>query len=144
MVSYHHLQYQKKNNEQILRKPSDGRKDKRTDGQTDESDFIGRCRTNVELPISIWTKWERNNFRDQHQHHCSGAERLGAVIGREASEKITLVRELILGTSYSKSFHILLSCILSQDIQLTSVDSSTNSLYFTYNIESRTFMQPIK
>ena len=53
MVSYHHLQYQKKNNDQILRKPSDGRKDKRTDGQTDESDFIGRCRTNVELPISI-------------------------------------------------------------------------------------------
>ena len=104
MVSYHHLQYQKKNNDPILRKPSDRRKDKRTDGQTDESDFIGRCRTNVELPISIWTKWERNNFRDQHQHHCSGAERLGAVIGREASEKITLVRELILGTSNSKSF----------------------------------------
>ena len=26
--------------------------DKRTDGQTDDSDFIGRCPTNVEGPIN--------------------------------------------------------------------------------------------
>ena len=37
MVSYHHVQYQKR----------------LTDGQTDESDFIGRCPTNVERPIKF-------------------------------------------------------------------------------------------
>ena len=36
-----------KANDIILGKFSDGR----TDGQTDESDFIGRCPTNVERPI---------------------------------------------------------------------------------------------
>ena len=35
-----------KTNDLILRKLSGGR----TDGQTDESDFIGRCPTNVERP----------------------------------------------------------------------------------------------
>ena len=35
-----------KTNDPILRRLSDGR----TDGQTDESDFIGRCPTNVERP----------------------------------------------------------------------------------------------
>ena len=43
-----------KTNDAILRKPSYGRteglKDGRTDGQTEESDFIGRCPTNVERP----------------------------------------------------------------------------------------------
>ena len=43
-----------KTNDSILRKLSDGRTDgrtdERTDGQTDESDFIGRCPTNVERP----------------------------------------------------------------------------------------------
>ena len=51
MVSYHHVQYQKKADGPILRKLSDGRKDGRTDGQTDESDFIGRCLNNVKRPI---------------------------------------------------------------------------------------------
>ena len=41
-----------KTNDLILRKLSDGR----TDGQTDESDFIGRCPTNVELPINTMKK----------------------------------------------------------------------------------------
>ena len=36
----------RKTNDPILRKLSDGR----TDGQTDKSDFIGRCPTNVERP----------------------------------------------------------------------------------------------
>ena len=36
----------KKTDHPILRKLSD----ERTDGQTDESDFIGRCLTNVERP----------------------------------------------------------------------------------------------
>ena len=52
-----------KTNHLILRKLSDERTDGRTDrqtdrqtdgqidGQTDESDFIGRCPTNVERPI---------------------------------------------------------------------------------------------
>ena len=44
MVSYHHVQYQKKTNDPALRKLSD----RRTDGQTDESGFIGRCQSNVE------------------------------------------------------------------------------------------------
>ena len=48
-TSYHHVQYQKKTNNPILKKFSDGR----TDGQTDEHTdgrkyFIGRCLTNVE------------------------------------------------------------------------------------------------
>ena len=34
---------------------TDGRTDGQTDGQTDESDFIGRCPTNVDRPI---TKFE--------------------------------------------------------------------------------------
>ena len=37
-----------KTNDPILRKLSDGR----TDGQTDESDLIGRCPTNVERPTT--------------------------------------------------------------------------------------------
>ena len=44
-TSYHHVQYQKKTNDPILKKFSDGR----TDGQTDgRKYFIGRCLTNVE------------------------------------------------------------------------------------------------
>ena len=46
MVSYHHVQYQKKTNDPILRKLSKGRKDR----QTDESDFIRHFPTNVEHP----------------------------------------------------------------------------------------------
>ena len=56
MATYNYLQYQKKNNDLILIKLSDGprygQKDRRTDGQMDESDFIGRCPTNVERPIN--------------------------------------------------------------------------------------------
>ena len=37
-----------KTNDPILRKLSDGQTDRQTDGRTDESDFIGRCLTNVE------------------------------------------------------------------------------------------------
>ena len=42
MVSYYHVQHQKAN-DPVLRNPS-------TDGRTDrdKSDFIGRCKTNVE------------------------------------------------------------------------------------------------
>ena len=47
MVTYHHVQYQKKNNGLILRKFSDVWTDGLTDGQTDESDFTGCCTTNV-------------------------------------------------------------------------------------------------
>ena len=43
-----------KTNDPILRKLSDGW----TDGQTDESDFIGRCPTNIERPT-----WFRNVFQ---------------------------------------------------------------------------------
>ena len=42
-VSYHHVQYQKKSNDPILRKLV-------MDGQTDQSDFIGCCSTNIERP----------------------------------------------------------------------------------------------
>ena len=41
-----------KANDPILRKLSDGRMDRRTDGQTDETHFIGRCPTNVERPTT--------------------------------------------------------------------------------------------
>ena len=40
-----------KTNDPILRKVSDGRTDRRKDRQTDERDFIGRRRTNIERPI---------------------------------------------------------------------------------------------
>ena len=46
MESHHRVQYQKKTNDPIFRKFSD----RRTDRQTNESDFIGRCPTNVERP----------------------------------------------------------------------------------------------
>ena len=48
----------RKINDPILRKLSDGRtdgeKDRQTDRQTDESDFIGRCSSNVERSKSIF------------------------------------------------------------------------------------------
>ena len=47
MVSYHHVQYQKK----LLIRSWENLSDGRTDEQTDESDFIGRCPTNVERAI---------------------------------------------------------------------------------------------
>ena len=59
IVSYHHVQYQKKliiqSWENLLTDGqtdgwTDGQTDRQTDGQTDESDFIGRCLTNVEHP----------------------------------------------------------------------------------------------
>ena len=46
MVSYHHLQYQKK---LMIQSWQNLVMEGRTDGQT-ESDFIGRCSTNVERP----------------------------------------------------------------------------------------------
>ena len=52
MASYHHVQYPKKLMIQS-RKVSDGRTDRQTDGQADEINFIGRCPTNVERPISF-------------------------------------------------------------------------------------------
>ena len=57
MVSYHHVQYQKKTNDPILSKlSSDGQTDGQTDKQTNKSDFIGRCPTNVERPIKAIPK----------------------------------------------------------------------------------------
>ena len=41
------------NNDRILRKISDGQTDRQIDRQTDESDFMGCCLTNVERPIRI-------------------------------------------------------------------------------------------
>ena len=41
----------KKTNNPVMRKLSNRRTDGRTDWQTDKSDFIGRCPTNVESPI---------------------------------------------------------------------------------------------
>ena len=47
MVSYHHVQYQKKLNNPILRKLSD----RQMGRWTDKSDFIGRYKTNGKHPI---------------------------------------------------------------------------------------------
>ena len=55
MVSYHHVQYKiviKTN--PIWRKFSEGRTDEQTDRQTVQSDFTGRCPTNVERPIKLF------------------------------------------------------------------------------------------
>ena len=48
MVSYHYVQYQKK---LTIQSWENLVTDVQTDGQTKESDLIGRCRTNVERPI---------------------------------------------------------------------------------------------
>ena len=50
MVSYHNVQYQKKTNDPILRKLSNGWTDRPTDRQTDQSNFIGHCSTNIQHP----------------------------------------------------------------------------------------------
>ena len=47
MVSYHHVQYQKK---LMIQSWENLLQDGRTDRQTEKSDFIGRCLTNVERP----------------------------------------------------------------------------------------------
>ena len=53
MVSYHHAQYQKKlMNQSSENLVTDGQANKQTDRRTDESDFIGRCPTNIERPTS--------------------------------------------------------------------------------------------
>ena len=50
MVNYHVQTTSEKTNDPILRKLSNGRPGRRTDGQTDENNLIGRCLTNVERP----------------------------------------------------------------------------------------------
>ena len=50
-----------KTNDPILRKRSGARTDRRTDGQTDESDLVGRCPTNVECPITHYNQY--NNLQ---------------------------------------------------------------------------------
>ena len=56
-----------KNNDPILRKLSDGRTDRRTDGQRDEqkrvSNFIGYCPTKVERPILFKNYQTRKSSR---------------------------------------------------------------------------------
>ena len=52
LVNYHHVQY-RKNNDPILRKLTAGRRNWQTDGQTDESDFTGRCPNNFERPKKL-------------------------------------------------------------------------------------------
>ena len=49
MASYHNVQYQKKLMIQSWKKLSEGRSDGRTD-RDKESNFIGRCLTNVMRP----------------------------------------------------------------------------------------------
>ena len=65
MASYHHVQYQKKTEDPILIKFSDSQRNRRSDRQTgrqtDESDFIGCCLTNVELPINRSSKYINND-----------------------------------------------------------------------------------
>ena len=69
MVSYHHVQYQKKLMIQSWENlVTAGRwTDKLTDRQTDKSDFIGCCPTNIEHPIATGTeiKTERINWYNQ-------------------------------------------------------------------------------
>ena len=54
MVTYHHVQYQKKLMIQSLENlVTNGQTDGQTDRQTDESDLIVHCRTNIEHPTCI-------------------------------------------------------------------------------------------
>ena len=50
MVTYHRVQYQKK---LMIQSGENLVTDRRTERQTDESDFIGRCPTNVVRPKSV-------------------------------------------------------------------------------------------
>ena len=50
MVSYHHVQYQKK---LVIQSWEILVMQRRTDGRTYESNFIGRCPTNVERPTLL-------------------------------------------------------------------------------------------
>ena len=51
MLSYRHVQYQKKLMIQSCKNlVTDRQTDAKADGQTEESDFIGQCPTNVEQP----------------------------------------------------------------------------------------------
>ena len=54
MVSYHHVEYQKKTNDPMLRKFSDGRAHGQMDRQMNKSDFIGGCTTNAECPKAVF------------------------------------------------------------------------------------------
>ena len=70
MVSYHHT-ISEKTNHPILKKLGDGR----TDGQTDDGDFIGHCPTNVERLIYlvlVRTLQKRKNTPDSVAPWCSG------------------------------------------------------------------------
>ena len=61
MVSYHYVKYQKKLMTQSWENlVTDGRTDAQRDKQTVESDFIGRCPTDVERPIVTYETRKHN------------------------------------------------------------------------------------
>ena len=61
MVSYHYVKYQKKLMTQSWENlVTDGRTDGRTERQTVESDFIGRCPTDVERPTVTYETRKHN------------------------------------------------------------------------------------
>ena len=64
MVSYHHVQYQKKLMIQSWENLV-------TDCQTDQSDFTGRCLTNVKRPINKWIK-KKKDFKKHQSFKSSG------------------------------------------------------------------------
>ena len=64
MLSYRHVQYQKKLMIQSCENlVTDRQTDGKADGQMEESDFIGQCPTNVEQPT-----WK---FQDHNVKLCS-------------------------------------------------------------------------
>ena len=64
MLRYRHVQYQKKLMIQSCKNlVTDRQTDAKADGQTEESDFIGQCPTNVEQPT-----WK---FQDHNVKLCS-------------------------------------------------------------------------
>ena len=75
MVSYHHVQYQKKLMIQSWKNlVSDGLTDGQRERQTDESDFIGRCLTNIERPILnrvLYLNKKLYSFGLSNTHLCS-------------------------------------------------------------------------
>ena len=67
MVSYHHVQYQKRLKIQSWQNlVTDRRTDRQTDGQTDTSDFIGGCLTDVENQVIRAHLWVRNGSKIVH------------------------------------------------------------------------------
>ena len=66
MVSYHYVQYENKTKDSVLRKLSGRQMNRQTDGQTDKSDFIGCCLTDIKHQMIRAHLWVGNGPKIVH------------------------------------------------------------------------------